>query len=194
MPAGCGHAYLIRHGQSDWNLLEMTQGQSMTPRLTALGREQAEFAGLLIRRDLGKRAVSEVRTSDLTRALETARIVADVSGGEVVPDERLREQHLGSLEGRSYAHTWAAAAEHDWTDLDLPIAGGESPRQVRDRMAAVLDEIDRTGVTVLVSHGDAIRAALAHIAGVPSNEAPWAEVPNGAVARIIGTDVTWLTR
>ena len=135
-----------------------------------------------------------VRTSDLTRALDSAWIIASVVGGDVEPDERLREQHLGSLEGRSYAETWVAAAEHNWTDLDLPVAGGESPRQVRDRMAAVLDGTDPEAVTVLVSHGDAIRAALAHVAGVPSHQAPWVDVPNGAVARVTGREVTWLTR
>jgi probable phosphoglycerate mutase len=44
---------------------------------------------------------------------------------------------------------------------------------------------------VLVSHGDAIRAALAHLEGEPPHAAEWVEVPNGAVARFDGA-VTWL--
>lgn len=186
--------YLVRHGQSEWNLLELTQGQSAEPRLTSLGRLEAKSAAVLIGDDLRSfgEPVAMVRTSDLTRAVESARIVVDELGGQLVPDERLREQHLGELEGRSYAETWAAAAEHDWSDVNLPVAGGESPRQVRERMAEVLDDVDPSLVTVLVSHGDAIRAALAHLAGVPSNEAPWVEVPNGAVARVIDRHVSWL--
>jgi 2,3-bisphosphoglycerate-dependent phosphoglycerate mutase len=186
--------YLVRHGQSEWNLLELTQGQSVLPGLTSLGRLQAKEAAVLIGEDLrvlGER-VAVVRSSDLTRAIDSAGILVDELGGELVPDRRLREQHLGDLEGRSYAETWAAAEKHDWSDLDLPVAGGESPRQVRDRMAAVIDEVDPSVVTVLVSHGDAIRAAIAHLAGIPSNEAPWVEVPNGAVARVVDRQVHWL--
>jgi 2,3-bisphosphoglycerate-dependent phosphoglycerate mutase len=186
--------YLVRHGQSEWNLLELTQGQSVLPGLTSLGRLQAKEAAVLIGEDLrvlGER-VAVVRSSDLTRAIDSAGILVDELGGELVPDRRLREQHLGDLEGRSYAETWAAAEKHDWSDLDLPVAGGESPRQVRDRMAAVIDEIDPSVVTVLVSHGDAIRAAIAHLAEIPSNEAPWVEVPNGAVARVVDRQVHWL--
>lgn len=186
--------FLVRHGQSDWNLLELTQGQSTHPRLTDLGREQAQCAAALIDESLGKahHGLVLVRTSDLTRAVQSAELLAERLGGQLVTDERLREQHLGELEGRSHAETWAAAADHDWSDLDLPVAGGESPRQVRDRMAAVIDEVDSQVVTVLVSHGDAIRAALAHLAGVPSNEAIWVEVPNGAVARVDDRQVSWL--
>jgi 2,3-bisphosphoglycerate-dependent phosphoglycerate mutase len=186
--------YLVRHGQSEWNLLELTQGQSVLPGLTSLGRLQAKEAAVLIGEDLrvlvGQVAV--VRSSDLTRAIDSARILVDELGGELVPDRRLREQHLGDLEGRSYAETWAAAEKHDWSDLDLPVAGGESPRQVRDRMSAVIEQVDPSVVTVLVSHGDAIRAAIAHLAEIPSNEAPWVEVPNGAVARVVNRQVHWL--
>jgi probable phosphoglycerate mutase len=186
--------FLVRHGQSDWNVLELTQGQSAHPRLTDLGRDQVRSAGALIESSLEDSDHGRVlvRTSDLTRAVESAEILVELLDGELRSDERLREQHLGELEGRSYAETWASAARHDWSDLDLPVAGGESPRQVRERMAEVLDEVDPDVVTVLVSHGDAIRAALAHLAGVPSDEAPWVEVPNGAVARVDGRRVSWL--
>jgi probable phosphoglycerate mutase len=185
--------YLVRHGQSEWNLLERTQGQTMSPPLTALGREQAWSAAASIRADLGPDRVDVVRTSDLVRARETADILAAELGGTLVPDARLREQHLGSLQGRSYAETWAAAEQHDWADPHLPVAGGESPHQLRTRIAEVLDVVDPATVTVLVSHGDAIRAAVAHLAGVPPHEAPWVDVPNGAVVRVVAGSLTWLT-
>ena len=185
--------YLVRHGQSEWNVLQLTQGQTMAPRLTALGRDQARAAAGLIRADLSAsgRGVDLVRTSDLVRAVETAEILVAVLGGRLSTDARLREQHLGSLEGRSYTDTWAAAERHDWTDVDLPVAGGESPRQLRDRIAAALDSVDRSTVTVLVSHGDAMRAGVAQLAGA-AYDGPWVDVPNGAVARVSGHDVVWL--
>ncbi|HRI97382.1 MAG TPA: histidine phosphatase family protein [Nocardioides sp.] len=190
-----GRCYLVRHGQSEWNVLELTQGQTMAPPLTELGREQARTAAELIRADLEPGArVAIVRTSDLVRARETAELLLDLLGGELILDVRLREQHLGDLEGRSYAETWAAAEAHDWSDPHLPVAGGESPHELRTRIAAAVDEVDADAVTVLVSHGDAIRAAVAHLAGVPIEEAPWVDVPNGAVARLGEGGVVWLSR
>jgi probable phosphoglycerate mutase len=185
--------YLVRHGQSEWNLLQLTQGQTVAPPLTALGRDQARAAAALIRADLAPsgRGVDLVCTSDLVRAVETAEILVEMLGGRLRTDAALREQHLGTLEGRSYTETWAAAERHDWTDVDLPVAGGESPRQLRDRMAAALGSVDRSLVTVLVSHGDAIRAGVAHVAGA-TYDGPWVDVPNGAVARVTGREVTWL--
>lgn len=185
--------YLVRHGQSQWNLRRLTQGQTAHPPLTGLGREQAAAAAELIAADLDDLGLTAHRllSSDLTRAVETAQIIGARLLLRVQTDARLREQHLGELEGRSYVETWAAAEEFDWSDPTLPIAGGESLMDVHDRMAAVLDEVDSDAVTIHVSHGDAIRVAIAHLNGVKPHEADWVEIPNGAVARIDDT-VTWL--
>ncbi|UDY25041.1 histidine phosphatase family protein [Nocardioides sp. Kera G14] len=185
--------YLVRHGQSEWNVLRLTQGQTPHPRLTELGREQAESAARLIADDLVAEggSVKLIVTSDLVRAVETAEIVAAQLGGVIAHDVRLREQGLGDLEGRGYDETWSAAEAFDWSDPTLPIAGGESLMDVYDRMAAALADLGSHGVTVVVSHGDAIRAAIAHLNGVKPHEADWVEVPNGAVARIDG-GVAWL--
>ncbi|GAA1935840.1 histidine phosphatase family protein [Nocardioides marmoribigeumensis] len=186
--------YLVRHGQSEWNVLRLTQGQTAHPRLTDLGRDQAQRAARTIEKDLTGPS-PRILSSDLVRARETAEVLArrlGVLDGQVVLDERLREQHLGSLEGRGYDETWAVAAEHDWSDPTLPVAGGESLQDVHDRMASMLAGLDRNQVTVLVSHGDAIRAVLAHLGGLEPHQAPWVEVPNGAVARIDGRAISWI--
>jgi probable phosphoglycerate mutase len=184
--------YLVRHGQSEWNVRRLTQGQTPHPRLTATGRAQACAAAETLAHDLAGRGTAvRVLTSDLVRARETAHLIGERLG--VVPraDPRLREQHLGALQGKGYDETWSAAAGHDWSDPGLPVAGGESLLDVRRRMAAVLDEVDRSVATVLVSHGDAIRAAVAHLRGEAPHRAAWVEVPNGAVARW-ADEVTWL--
>jgi len=184
--------YLVRHGQSEWNVLRLTQGQTPHPPLTSIGREQARDAASAIAADLaanGHRA-ARVLSSDLTRAIETAGVIAEQLDLEVVSDARLREQDLGELEGKSYDDAWAAAELHDWSDPDLPIAGGESLTQVRERMVAALSDLEPGAAHVLVSHGDSIRAAIAHVRGEAANEASWVEVPNGSVARI-DAEVTW---
>lgn len=185
--------YLVRHGQSEWNLLRLTQGQTAHPPLTELGRAQAASAAALIASDVSRRGlvVDRIVTSDLVRAVETANILATRLGSAVGLDVRLREQHLGRLQGRGYEETWAAAEELDWSDPAQAVAGGESLVDVRDRMAAVLRETDPAAVTVLVSHGDAIRVAAAHLSGVEPHDAPWVEVPNGAVL-VVAEGLTWL--
>ncbi|MFV0463007.1 MAG: histidine phosphatase family protein [Nostocoides sp.] len=188
--------YLVRHGESEWNLLRRTQGQIAHPRLTERGRTQAAAAADLIAADMAERdrVVLSIVTSDLTRAAQTAAILADRLRARLAYDTRLREQALGELEGKSYEETWAAADAHDWSDPSLPVAGGESPMDVYERVGALLDEVigaDTAGAIVLVSHGDAIRMALAHLAGVAPHQAPWVAVDNGAVARL-GDQVTWI--
>ena len=91
--------HLVRHGQSEWNVLRLTQGQTPHPALTELGRKQAAMAAETLALDLAGRPL-RLLTSDLVRAVETARIIGDRLGVEPVPDERLREQHLGSLQGQ----------------------------------------------------------------------------------------------
>jgi probable phosphoglycerate mutase len=188
--------YLVRHGQSEWNLLRLTQGQTAHPRLTALGREQAGTAAELVAADLanGGHSAARIVSSDLARAVQTADILAQRLGGERSCDIRLREQDLGELEGRSYDETWSAATEFDWSDPTQPIAGGESQRDVYHRMGAALDDIrSAEEATVLVSHGDAIRAAVAYLRGMKPEDSDWVEVPNGAVARIDG-GLRWLAQ
>lgn len=86
--------YLIRHGQSEWNLLYKIQGQKDAP-LTDLGKEQA--------RKLGERLVGEkidiIYSSDLSRALETARIISSIVNKPVVATNELREINFGPWEG-----------------------------------------------------------------------------------------------
>lgn len=185
--------YFVRHGQSQWNIAERTQGQTPHPPLTVLGHEQARRAAALITSDLQAREIvaDQVISSDLRRAEQTATVIAEHFDLPVRLDPRLREQHLGWLEGKSYQDTWAAAAEFDWDDPEAPIAGGESLLAVSRRMAELVAELDPALVSILVSHGDAIRAVIGHLEGVSPLEAPWVEVPNGSVACYDG-GFTWL--
>ncbi len=178
--------YLVRHGESEWNVRRLTQGQTSHPPLTDVGREQARAATEIISADLADRRerLERLVTSDLVRAVETARIMSGELGVLAHPDPRLREQGLGRLEGRGYDETWAVADQHDWSDPTLPVAGGESVAALHARIAAVLGELVPGQTTALVSHGDAIRAALAQIAGTDPAAAPWVHVPNGAVFRV----------
>lgn len=184
-----GVRYLVRHGQSEWNVLRRTQGQTVHPRLTQQGRAQAQQVATRIQQDLAGTRVDLIISSDLARAAESARIIGEILDARVQLDQRLREQCLGVLEGKSYDETFAAADALDWTQPGQRVAGGESFDEVQKRMVEVIESA--TDATVIfVSHGDAIRTVLAHLAGLAPHEATWTDVPNGTVVKI-DTNRAW---
>ena len=160
--------HLVRHGQSEWNLARRVQGQSSdAPGLTELGRAQAAAAAAALAA-LGP--ADRVLTSDLVRARQTAEPIARALDLVPIPEPRLREQAMGSLEGM------LSAAAFDWQPNDawgpdsrLGGETGESSNEIRARLAGLLDELigqaqlagpARLGTAVLVSHGGAIRHAI----------------------------------
>lgn len=87
---------LARHGETDWNAQGRWQGHSDTV-LNEQGRAQA--------RDLAAQlnGIDAVYSSDLARARETAEIVAERLGIDVLIDPRLRERNFGGWEGLTAA-------------------------------------------------------------------------------------------
>ena len=180
--------WLVRHGESTWNALGLVQGQRTEPRLTRRGAAQAR--GLA--RRLGGLEVRVLYTSDLLRAAETAQPIAAALGLAPVVDRRLRERSFGSAEG-----TPSSALGPDWSglvggrvvDADAAPPGGESIRDLRRRVGGFLDGLagdddlwrGPPGDVVLVVHGGVVRAALAHLDGVPDEETSWGSVDNGEV-------------
>ena len=150
--------YLARHGETDDNARGVVQGWLDTP-LNDRGREQA--------RALAAEApdVAAIYSSQLSRALETARIVGAPLGLEPVVDERLAESRRGSWEGRaleeiqsSEPDAWAA-----WRrgGADFRFPGGESLREHQDRVLAALEDVRMGPLPALVvAHGGSIRVAL----------------------------------
>lgn len=86
--------YLIRHGQTEWNLKGRLQGGKDSP-LTVLGRQQAQ--GLAI--SLKAKPPSLILASPLSRASKTAEIIAKALGIPIEKDERLGELRFGAAEG-----------------------------------------------------------------------------------------------
>ena len=157
---------LVRHGETDWNREGRWQGFSDTS-LNELGREQARtLAG-----DLDG-AVGAVYSSDLTRARETAEILAGSLGLEVRLDPRLRERGFGSWEGltMSEIEEHFGEAHRLWREGEGPGAEDAEPFEAFSaRIEAFLGDVLRQhpGEEVLVvSHGGSIRAIHALATGL----------------------------
>jgi probable phosphoglycerate mutase len=161
--------YLVRHGETDWNAEGRWQGHTDQP-LNARGREQARALAERLR-DAG---LSAVVSSDLLRARETAMIVAETLGlalDYVDPD--LRERTIGVFEGltradceRLHPEAWAA-----WVAHKHPPPGAEGHQPLAERVTVAIGRaaarmLRPPGPLLLVTHGGAMRAALAR-AGHP---------------------------
>ena len=77
----------IRHGETAWNVDTRLQGHLDIP-LNDTGRRQARH---LARALLGRQPIDAIVSSDLSRALETARIVAQATGAPLTTHTGLRE-------------------------------------------------------------------------------------------------------
>lgn len=89
--------YIARHGQTDWNVADIVQGQCES-LLNDTGRAQANALAL----ELADVPFVTIIYSDLKRTVETASIIARFHpGAELISDPRLRERDFGLLEGLS---------------------------------------------------------------------------------------------
>jgi len=153
---------LIRPGETDWNRRGRWQGWVAIP-LNTHGRNQARYLARFIR-NVG---MSALYSSDLKRAVETAEIIAEKLGFQVVYDARLRERNIGSWQGLTQdemRHWYPDEYQQLMNDrAGYAMPGGESRNQVKERMAAAFNEYlkEAKGETIgILSHSSAIRALL----------------------------------
>jgi 2,3-bisphosphoglycerate-dependent phosphoglycerate mutase len=128
--------FLFRHGETDWNRAGRLQGHVDTP-LNATGLAQAEA----LAQQLCAHRLDAVVSSDLKRALTTARIVAEVCGVPLLIDEGLRETNIGEAEGLLWAEVRARFGEltERWHfDPEVAFPGGETGHQTLTRGLAAL--------------------------------------------------------
>jgi broad specificity phosphatase PhoE len=192
---------MVRHGQTDANLIKALDTRPPGAPLNARGHAQARaVAGRL-----AVEPVSAVYASAAVRAQQTAEPIAARHRLRVEVVEGVQEVFCGDMEGRS---DHAAREEFDevyaaWAagDLARKLRGGESALDLRERFLPVLARLwERHGdqsnrVVVLVSHGAAIRLAAAALIG---EYAETLYVPNtGRVVLAPGASATpgdWLVK
>ena len=151
---GAPKVLMVRHGESEWNVLGKWQGRADIA-LTEAGREQARAAADYVR--TAALPVTRVLASTLRRAHETAEIIVERLGlAAVVTDERLVETDVGPWEGLR-----ADEIEAGWPrylrDRKTP-PGFEPPDQVFARATQAIREAALVGEhTLIVSHSGVIR-------------------------------------
>lgn len=169
------------------------QGQT-DAALSRRGRWQAaRLAG-----SLGGEGIEAIVSSDLSRALDTARAIGDALGLPVAIDPALRERCFGVFEGHTYAEIdarWPEAALR-WHrhDADFGPEGGERLVDFAARSVAAATRIAEAhagGTVAVVTHGGVLdclhRAAVGLALGAPRT---WL-LGNTAVNRLLWTGETF---
>ena len=168
--------HLVRHGESLWNVEGRYQGHADSG-LTAEGHRQADRFGAAF--SVSVPEPDAVVSSDLPRAVDTAKKYADRVGAEIRLDPALREMSVGDWAGLTFAE---AEAAHPVTvgqvaagaDLARGV-GGETFANTRDRVVdalaratARLTDSGAERVVVVFTSGNPIRLATADVLGIPS--------------------------
>ena len=173
--------YVLRHGQTDWNLNGLMQGRTDIP-LNDTGRAQAEAAAAMLDRSEWDVVVS----STLGRARETAAILARGLDLPIVGAyDDLVEQDFGAAEG-----TLVAEIDARWPGRAFP--GKEADAHVGPRGIRALERIaaEHAGARVLaVAHGTLIRHLLAEMSGHDARHYP--RLDNLAISEVRRTDAAW---
>lgn len=152
--------YVLRHGQTDWNVQMRLQGSTDIP-LNETGRRQAHVAAKI----LAGEGITKIIASPLSRALETARIVGAVSGVEPVIDKRLIERNFGQFEGMTIDEVHQHREDmREHMNPQADVDGKHYPwdaeplPDVIDRVFACVNAYRETGKCLFVFHGIPFRA------------------------------------
>ncbi|MFH1427854.1 MAG: histidine phosphatase family protein, partial [Patescibacteria group bacterium] len=160
--------YIVRHGQTDWNVKRLIQGESDIP-INCAGKKQAED----LRSFFNGINIDAVFSSDLIRAKKTAEIITLNRKLTIKTTKLLRERRYGKFDGK----TWEETKEifETWDKLDekgrltfRPAKDYETDEETIGRFITFLRETAAVypGKTVLiVSHGSIMRIALNHLSG-----------------------------
>jgi probable phosphoglycerate mutase len=162
--------YLIRHGQTEYNLQGIVQGSGVDSSLNSQGRQQAQAFYEAYKHI----PFSRIYTSALRRTVESVQPFIDLG----IPFEQLKglnEISWGNKEGQritpeedAYYHwmldQWQQGNTHE------RIEGGESPEEVTDRQKEALNYIlskKDEPVVLICMHGRAIRILLCRLLNYP---------------------------
>ncbi len=178
----------VRHAQSAKNVEGRFGGHSRTS-LSDLGREQAEITA----NALANENVSTIYSSDLPRAVETAKPLSKLLKIQVTKTNAFRERNVGVLEGLTFPEAKKAFPKDYYAlvnrSVNHQIKDGESYRQLLRRSTGALNEILRTHKgkqIVIFSHTGTICFLSLYLMGAINSKTtttPWLLTSNCGINR-----------
>ncbi|HMA79844.1 MAG TPA: histidine phosphatase family protein [Candidatus Binatia bacterium] len=185
---------IVRHGETEWNIKGIRQGH-LDSRLTDRGITQAKALSARLARE----KFTALYSSDLGRAVETAREIADLTGHKIVTATQLRERHLGIFQGLNGEEITAKYPEERrlfrTMGPDYVIPGGESMRQQVARNVAYLNELaqkHRGEQIVVVTHGGVVSGFFRYTLEIPLEAPRRFEFVNAGLNVFAREEDSWL--
>ena len=154
--------YIVRHGQTNWNILGKTQGHGNSD-LTPKGENQA----LELSKAIKEYPIDYIYSSDLGRAVQTAEIIGSTIGVDVIQTPSIREMGFGDWEGllieeikKDHAKTYETWRNQPHL-ADIP--NGETLHIIKDRVDGFIKDLNEkydSKHILLVSHSVTVRVML----------------------------------
>lgn len=178
--------FLVRHGQSQWNLENRFTGWKDVD-ITPLGEEEAYKAAEVLKCE----KIDEAFTSKLIRARHTLDIIleeADLTSIPVIEDAALNERAYGNLEGLNKTETaekYGVEQVHIWRrSFDVAPPGGESLKDTYDRVIPyfkthIKPEIAKGKNILIVAHGNSLRALIMYLENLTPQDILSREIATG---------------
>jgi len=185
---------LIRHGETMWNIEGRWQGHADSS-LTDLGIHQAEA----LARRLSNMVFAALYTSDLGRALDTARIISRETGHEIIFDSRLRERNVGIFQGLTLVEMQDRFPEsferYRNFDQEYVIPQGESMNQRYAINIEFINEIaenHRGQSVVVVTHGGVLNSMFRYVLKLPPESNRRYKIKNTSINSFVHGENGWV--
>lgn len=188
--------YIVRHGETDWNVEGRFQGQTDIP-LNATGRAQARANGEALATLDEDWSTFDFVSSPLARCRNTMELIRSamgVSPTEYRVEPTIIEVTFGDWERRTIDEI--AADEPDAVDerqrlkWDFVPPNGESYAMALERVKPYFVAVERP--SVIVTHGGIIRALRHHYEGLPVMEAAHISIPQDRIYRVTADGAGWM--
>lgn len=165
---------VFRHGETEWNRIKRLQGHSDIP-LNETGREQA----LTLQKLLASYKPEVILTSDLLRALETAKIASQTIQCNIHATSALRECHMGESEGMFRDTLLEKFGQQSWDrwlsahedDQNFSFPGGETKQQHLQRMLEHIEPFvaqnNQYRRIAISTHGGSLYRLIHHCKNAP---------------------------
>ena len=160
---------VVRHGETDWNVCGKYQGH-LDSSLSPLGTKQTEA----LTEGLSGKDIEAIYSSDLGRAVQTTEIIARKLSLDFRTDRRLRERHLGVIQGktiREFMEKYPEEAESYYSGCpDYALPDGENFRQLYERNITCVQELTDGNLgrkILIVTHGGVLMSFLYRALNLP---------------------------
>ncbi len=154
--------FLIRHGQTDWNLAGKLQGHADIP-LNLTGKEQAQKVAQFLKKK--QTALNALYSSDLQRAHQTAQEISKLFLLDIILAADLREGHFGKIQGLTNKEIHDLYGPFNYQELPELIEAEPRDKVVGRIMNFLLfiAQKHKGEQIAVVTHGHALESLIAHL-------------------------------